>query len=121
MLMVVQGSASLRAVESDTGPTAKTKKPRSAGALSRAAIRLSSGALDRHGLPVARALHGVSHDAVDEREQGVIAAETDVRAGVKLGTALAHDDRAGRNDLAAEHLDAEHLGLRVAAVAGRTA
>ena len=42
----------------------------------------------------------------------------DILAGVETGAALAHDDRAGRNGLAAEHLHAEHLGLRVAAVAG---
>src|SRR5436190_3692477 len=80
-----------------------------------------SAALDGHRLAVARALDRIAHLAVDEREQRVVAADADVRAGVELGAALAHDDRAGRNDLAAEHLDAEHLRLRIAAVTRRAA
>jgi hypothetical protein len=40
---------------------------------------------------------------------------------MELGAALAHDDRAGRDHLAAERLDAEHLRLGIAAVACGTA
>src|SRR4029079_6967690 len=72
-------------------------------------------------LPVARALDRIAHLAVDQREERVVAADADVRASVELGAALANDDRAGRDDLAAEHLDAEHTEPRVAAVARRAA
>src|SRR5215472_11180784 len=81
----------------------------------------ASAALDLDRLAVARASHGIADLAVDEREQRVVTAGADVLAGVELGAALANDDRAGRHRLAAEHLDAEHLRLRVAAVARRAA
>src|SRR5690242_4861643 len=47
--------------------------------------------------------------AVLQREQGVIAAEADVEAGDELRAALADDDGAGRDDLAAVGLDAAVL------------
>src|SRR3954454_11336630 len=49
--------------------------------------------------------------------QRVIAAAADVDAGVEVGAALAHDDFARLDDLSAEPLDAEALGVRVATVA----
>src|SRR4051812_18713952 len=52
------------------------------------------------------------------REEGVVAAPSDVLAGVEPGAALAHDDGAGVDDRAVEHLDAEALGVGIAAVAG---
>src|SRR3954464_11206223 len=58
---------------------------------------------------------------VGEREQSMILAQADVVARVPLGAALAHDDVAGANSLAAELLHAEALALTVAAVAGRAA
>src|SRR5580658_10560810 len=45
--------------------------------------------------------------AVDQSEEGVIAADPDIGARTELGSALAHDDIAGDDRLAAELLDAE--------------
>src|SRR5207302_9551809 len=53
-----------------------------------------------------------AHGAVDEREQGVVATDADVAAGVELGAALSDDDTPGGNKLAAVHLHAEALGVR---------
>ena len=53
----------------------------------------------------------------DEREQRVVVATADAGAGVEVGAALADDDLAGVDELAAEALDAEALGVGVAAVA----
>src|SRR4028118_288749 len=53
-----------------------------------------------------------------QREQRVVAAAADTEAGVEVGAALAHDDLAGLDDLTAEALHAEALGVGVAAVAG---
>src|SRR5688572_5936272 len=57
--------------------------------------------------------------AVLEREDRVVAAEADVEAGLELGAALADDDRAGADRLAAVRLDAAVLGVAVAAVLRR--
>src|SRR5262249_9632429 len=74
------------------------------------------GRLDHaHGPAIA---HPAERDhPADEREQGVVPAATDARAGVEVGTALAHDDLARVNQLATETLDAQPLGVRVTAVA----
>src|SRR4051794_21429403 len=58
---------------------------------------------------------------VGEREQSMVLAQADVVARVPLGAALAHNDVAGANGLAAELLHAEALAFTVAAVAGRAA
>src|SRR5215207_5378598 len=50
-------------------------------------------------------------------EQGVVAATANTGARVEVGAALADDDLAGRNDLAAEALYAEVLGVGVTTVA----
>ena len=50
-------------------------------------------------------------------EQRVVAAAADVDAGVEVRAALADDDLAGLDDLAAEPLDAQPLGVGVATVA----
>src|SRR5437764_444455 len=65
-------------------------------------------------------LVGEVDDAVDLREEGVIAADADVLAGVELRAALADEDRSAGHELAGEALDAEHFRLRVAAIARRT-
>ena len=49
------------------------------------------------------------HLAVDQGKQRVVLARADVRAGPELRAALADDDRAGRDRLAAEPLDAPAL------------
>src|SRR6185312_15304805 len=56
-------------------------------------------------------------DAVGSGEQGVVAADANVLAGVHLGAALADQDVARQNLLAAEALHAEALAVGIAAVA----
>ena len=68
---------------------------------------------------LAAALGAELDRAGDEREQRVVAATADALAGVEVRAALADDDLAGVDDLAAEALDAEALGVGVATVAGR--
>ena len=51
-------------------------------------------------------------------KQRVIAADTDVGAGVDVGAALADQDVAGQNELTVAALDAQALGLGVTAVTG---
>src|SRR5688572_18472639 len=53
--------------------------------------------------------------AILEREDRVVGAQADVEAGLKLGAALADDDRAGLHDLPAPDLDAAILRVAVAA------
>src|SRR5580704_3385846 len=56
-----------------------------------------------------------------EREQGVIAAQADIAAGMPLGAALARQNVARDDALAAENLDSKALAVRIAAVTGRAA
>src|SRR5207249_4572157 len=56
---------------------------------------------------------------LDQRIDRPIAADADVLSGAPLGAILAADDAAGFGVLAAEQLDAQHLRIRVAAVAAR--
>src|ERR1051325_3594971 len=57
------------------------------------------------------------HDAVNEREERVVLAATDVLAGLPLRPALAREDVAAQDLLAAELLQAEPLRVGVAPVA----
>src|SRR4029079_813655 len=57
--------------------------------------------------------------ARDQREQRVVAATADAVAGVEVRAALADEDLARVDELAAEALHAEELCVRVATVAGR--
>src|SRR6516162_6526109 len=50
-------------------------------------------------------------------EQRMVAADADMRPRMELGAALAHDDIAGNDDLAAELLDAEAPAAAVTPVA----
>src|SRR3954468_7157251 len=59
------------------------------------------------------------HVAGDQRKQGVVAATTDAGAGVEVRAALADDDLAGVDQLAAVPLHAEALGVGVPTVLGR--
>ena len=77
--------------------------------MERAAILL--GGDDFHELAVLRTAGHELHLAVRRREQGVVAAETDVQARMEVGAALTHDDVAGENLLAAVALDAQSLGF----------
>ena len=56
------------------------------------------------------------HLAINEGEDGVVAAEADILAWKELRPALADDDVAGDDDLAAEFLDAEALADAIASV-----
>src|SRR4051812_6273756 len=69
--------------------------------------------MDRHLL--ARLVE--AHRAVDQGEQGVVLADADILALVELGAALADDDVAGEDLLAAELLDAQAPTGGIAAVA----
>src|SRR5688572_25815723 len=71
---------------------------------------------DAHRLAVRRAVLRELHAAVDFCEERVVSAHADVFTRVNLRAALADDDAARRDELAAEGLDAEALRLRVAAV-----
>jgi hypothetical protein len=64
------------------------------------------------------AQRGELHRARRAGVQRVVAAHTDALAGLEATAALAHDDLAAGDGLAGEHLHAEALGVRVAAVAG---
>jgi hypothetical protein len=55
--------------------------------------------------------------SIDEREQRVILAGTDITAGVPFGAALARKDITSEHDLAAGRLQAEPPARGVAAVA----
>jgi hypothetical protein len=55
--------------------------------------------------------------AIDQRKQCVVFAEADVTAGMPLGAALARNNVAREDLLAAENLDPKPLAARVAAVA----
>jgi len=58
------------------------------------------------------------HFAIDQREDGEVVAKADVFAFVKLGAALANDDAAGLDDLAAVDFHATILRLGVSTVSG---
>jgi hypothetical protein len=56
--------------------------------------------------------------AVLEGEEGPIATDADILAGVQAGAALTDEDVAGEDGLPAEALDAATLGMAFATVAG---
>lgn len=57
--------------------------------------------------------------AVDEGEEGVVFAHTDILAGVPLGAALTNDDVASDDGFAAKFFDAETVTAGVASVLNR--
>ena len=59
--------------------------------------------------------------AVGKGKQGMVLAHADIGAGMNFGTALAHQDVAGKNALAAEPLHAETAPIRIAAITRRAA
>ena len=72
----------------------------------------SAGAVREDDVDDLAATLGAELDgAVREREQGVVAAAADVVTGVEVGAALADEDLARADDLAAETLHSEVLGL----------
>ena len=58
------------------------------------------------------------HDAIDKGEQRVVFAHAHVAAGAEFGAALANDDVAGNDPLAAKTLHAKALSIRITTVAG---
>src|SRR5690606_30701780 len=85
-----------------------------------AASRASAGGDDAHRATLLRTLDRELDLAVDEREQGVVAAEADAHARIELGAALADVEVAGFDRLATIDLHAEVLRVGVAAVARGT-
>src|SRR5690606_38900265 len=77
--------------------------------------------LDADDVLAQRASHGEADLAVDECIQRVVLAQADVLAGMEARAALAHDDRARGDRLAAVDLHTEHLRVGIAAVARGTA
>src|SRR6187431_3232010 len=67
--------------------------------------------------PAVRAVVGELHAAGDLGEQGVILPAADVQARAEPATALTHENRAARHDVAVETLDSQPLRIAVAAVA----
>lgn len=67
--------------------------------------------LNDDGAALVFATNGELHRAVDQCEQGVILAHTDIVARVELGTALANDDVASLNQLTAVALNAKSFGF----------
>ena len=58
--------------------------------------------------------------AIDQSEQGVIAADANALTRMDVGAALTNQDVAGQNELTVAALDAEALGLGITTVLGRT-
>jgi len=65
--------------------------------------------------------HAREHRDVPRLRAPDVAATSDVKAWVELRAALADDDRPSGYNTAVEHLHAEALGFRIAAVLGGTA
>ena len=75
--------------------------------------------LDRAALAVTA--HALKvNAAIDQSEQGVIAADADALTRMDMGAALTDQDVAGQNELTVAALDAEALGLGITTVLGRT-
>src|SRR5258708_39944140 len=73
---------------------ANEKAPCEDGALSRSEEPSGLRRLDRHRALLLGAVLGVLHLAGHEREERVVLADAHVRAWMKLGAALANEDRA---------------------------
>src|SRR6185312_11285578 len=97
----------------------QTKSPALGGAF-RLNVTRASARDHVHRALALGALDGKLHLAIDQREQGVVAAQADADARMELGAALADDDVAGFDGLAAEQLDAQIFRVGVAAVARGT-
>src|SRR5579875_3789702 len=72
--------------------------------------------LDRDDAALAAAVE--LHDARRLGEDRVVLADADTVTRMEAGAALAHDDLAAGHGLTGEHLDAEPLCVRVAAISG---
>lgn len=63
--------------------------------------------------------HRKLNRALGRRKERVVAPDSDVLAGIELGTALANQDISRDHALAAEALDAQALGIGIAPIASR--
>src|SRR5688572_22126536 len=106
------GRSPVRSWRHECAATPEDRSPTGAGGR-------ASGVDGRDGDRLPPAARAERHRTGSEREQRVVAAAADAQARVEVGATLAHDDLAGLDDLAAEALHAEALGVRVATVAGR--
>jgi hypothetical protein len=73
-------------------------------------VKILGGGVD-HGDYFAAAFGAKLHFACCEGKQGVVVATSHIVTGVKVGSALTHDDFAGLDDLTAEALHSQVLGL----------
>ncbi len=71
-----------------------------------------------HNLTGCRFRRNELHATVGESKERVIATAANIVTGLDAGASLANEDFTGRNELAGKTLDAKHLGLAVASVAG---
>src|SRR5690606_4328380 len=93
----------------------RTRLP--AGEVRSASRKIRSG--DRNDVHDLAAAAGAELDGTrQQREQRVVAATAHARAGVEVGAALTDQDLTRADDLTAEALHAEPLGIRVATVPG---
>ena len=97
----------------------QTKAPREAG-LVRRRLQAASVLHDIDELTVFVAASLKRYFAIDQCKQRMVAPQAHTVAGMKLGTALAHDDITRTNRLAAVELHAQVLGIGVAAVTAGT-
>ena len=75
-----------------------------------------------NGAHLAILAHALELDlAVNQRKQGVVAADPDVVTGMDVGASLANQNVAGQNELTVSPLDAKSLGLGITAVLGGAA
>ena len=74
-----------------------------------------------NGAHLAILAHALELDlTVDQSEQGVVAADPDVVAGMDVGASLANQNVAGLAFLASEYLQTQSFALRFTAVLGTT-
>src|SRR5437660_8930989 len=104
-------------VATGLSPTPRTPPKLPAAAPASAAGRSAGAGMHVHQLATLAA--GELHGAVGGGEQRVVATPAHVEPGVELGAPLADEDGPGPHRGAVEGLDAEALGGRVTAVAGR--
>ena len=55
-------------------------------------------------------------NAVDQSKEGVVAADSDIIAGMNRSASLSYDDVAGLYDLTAEFLESKPFGMRLTTV-----
>jgi hypothetical protein len=77
-----------------------------------------SGSFHAYSATVLRSPDRKDHLAIGKSEKRMVPTHTHIHAWVKLSSALTHNDRTGRDRLAAIRLNSEHLGLGISSIAG---